>query len=292
MSRIERVAGAEHEGSTLVDVLVRLIDGCSAAEARALVHGGAVFVSGKRARDVGQRVAAGARLVIHRTESAAPPALAPLVVLYEDADLIVLDKAPGDHLNETETSARPALVERIPGAFVVHRLDRETSGVVAMAKSAAVAERLSAAFRERRVGKSYLAVVEGSPADAELTDPIGLDKRRPRARRVRADGQRAHTTLTVLGRRGALALVEAVPHTGRTHQIRVHVAHHGWPIVGDRLYGGPMVVRLDDVVLEVPRTLLHARRLELPGWPPFEAPVPEDLARFAGPMLGSVAGSC
>ena len=292
MSRVERVAGAEHDGSTLVDVLVRLIEGCSAAEARALIHGGAVFVSGKRAREVGQRVAAGARLVIHRTESAAPPALAPLVVLYEDADLIVLDKAPGDHLNETETSARPALVERIPGAFVVHRLDRETSGVVALAKSAAVAERLSAAFRERRVGKSYLAVVEGSPADAELTDPIGLDKRRPRARRVRADGQRAHTTLTVLGQRGALALVEAVPHTGRTHQIRVHVAHHGWPIVGDRLYGGPMVVRLDDVVLEVPRTLLHARRLELPGWPAFEAPVPEDLVRFAGPMLGSVPGTC
>lgn len=287
MSRVERVAGAEHDGSTLVDVLVRLVDGCSAAEARALVQGGAVFVSGKRARDLHQRVVAGARLVIHRTDAEVMPALAPLVVLYEDAELIVLDKAPGDHLNETETSARPALVERIPGAFVVHRLDRDTSGVVALAKSAVVAERLSAAFRERRVGKSYLAVVEGSPEDGELTDPIGLDKRRPRARRVRADGQRAHTTLRVLGRRGPLALVEAVPHTGRTHQIRVHVAHHGWPILGDRLYGGPMVVRLDDAVLEVPRTLLHARRLELPGWPPFEAPVPDDLARFAGPLLGS-----
>lgn len=291
MSRIERVAGAEHDGSTLVDVLVRVLEGCAAAEARALVQGGAVFVSGKRARDVDQRVAAGARLIIHRADTP-PLALPPLVVLYEDAHLVVLDKAPGDHLNETETSARPALVERLPGTYVVHRLDRETSGVVALAKSVAVAERLSAAFRERRVGKSYLAVVEGAPVDAELTDPIGLDKRRPRARRVRADGQRAHTTLRALGRRGPLALVEAVPHTGRTHQIRVHVAHHGWPILGDRLYGGPMVVRLDEAVLEVPRTLLHARRLELPGWPPFEAPVPEDVARFAGPLLGSVARSC
>ncbi len=280
MRRLDRQAAA---GGPLEVVLARAIDDLAVGEAAALIAAGAVFVDGKRARDRRQPVRDGAKLVVHRAgaEAPAPPALPPLVVLFEDADLIVLDKSPGDHLNETETSARPALVERLPGSFVVHRLDRETSGVVALAKHARAAERLSAAFRERRVEKRYLALVEGALPDGELTDPIGLDRRRPRARRVRADGQEARTTVRTVGRLDGISAVEAAPHTGRTHQIRVHVAHHGAPILGDRTYGGPMVVRVAGEVVEVPRTLLHARRLVLPGWPPFVAPVPADLAAFA-----------
>lgn len=277
------MVGAEVGAGRLEAVLGRVIEDLAAGEAASLIARGAVFVDGKRARDGGLLVRVGARLVVHRDERApsAAPSLAPLVVLFEDADLIVLDKAPGDHLNETETSARPALVERIPGSFVVHRLDRETSGVVALAKHAGAAERLSAAFRERRVEKRYLAIVEGGLADGELTDAIGMDRRRPRARRVRSDGQPAHTTVRTVGRTGGISAVEAAPHTGRTHQIRVHLAHHGAPLLGDRLYGGPMVVRVGEAVIEVPRVLLHARRLVLPGWPAFEAPLPADLIVFA-----------
>lgn len=270
-------------GGPLEAVLGRVIEDLATGEAAALIAAGAVFVDGKRARDRQQPVRDGAKLVVHRAleQAQVAPALAPLVVLFEDADLIVLDKAPGDHLNETETSSRTAIVERIPGAFVVHRLDRETSGVVALAKSARAAERLSEAFRERRVEKRYLAIVEGSLPDGDLCDPIGLDRRRPRARRVRVDGQEARTTVRTLGRLGGISAVEAAPHTGRTHQIRVHVSHHGAPILGDRTYGGPMVVRVGGEVIEVPRALLHARRLVLPGWPPFIAPIPADMAAFA-----------
>jgi len=275
VKRSDIVVGADLAGRTLAEALDAIDDG------RGAVEEGRVFLDGKRAKNPAQTLALGARIVVHGARARVHR---DLIVLFEDADIIVLDKSPGDHLNETETNAQPALVERIPGAHVVHRLDRDTSGVVVLAKNAIAAAELSAAFRDRKVQKTYLAIVEGSIPDGELTNPIGVDPRRPRARKVRSDGQTAHTTITTLGREHCLSAIRAVPHTGRTHQIRVHLAHHGAPILGDRTYGGPMVVRVGEEIVQVGRTMLHARRLSLPGWAEFSAPVPDDMRRFGLPL--------
>ncbi|MFO0722441.1 MAG: RluA family pseudouridine synthase [Myxococcota bacterium] len=275
-------------GASLASILAELF-GLSAEASRQAIAEGAVFVGGKRQRDPASAVRAEARLVLHELEpSAAPTPAARLVVLFEDESMIVLDKAPGEHLNETETSAHPAIVEqlrpRIPGIRVVHRLDKETSGVVVLAKDAAAAERLSACFRERRAHKLYLAIAEGAPPEGPFEAAITEDPKRPRARKVGRDGQAATTVFTVLGRAQGLSGVRAEPITGRTHQIRVHLAHLGAPIVGDRLYAGPMAVRLGSLVLRVERTLLHAASLRLDlgrgATRSFAAPLPEDFGPF------------
>ncbi len=124
---------------------------------------------------------------------------------------------------------------------IVHRLDRETSGVILFGKGREAAAALAIQFENRQVRKSYLAVVHGSPAaDRWLIDaPIGRDRTSPirKAMTVTPDGQEARTSIRVLRRGPDHALVLATPHTGRLHQIRVHLRHAGLPILGDKVYG-------------------------------------------------------
>jgi 23S rRNA pseudouridine1911/1915/1917 synthase len=194
-----------------------------------------------------------------------------------------VDKQPGVHVNKTDTSSVVSLVEHL-GAFAVHRLDRDTSGVVVLAKDAKAAEELSAAFRERKVEKLYLAVTDGVPSEGVIDRPIGRDPKRPRARTVRSDGKEATTRIRVLAKSGDAALVTAEPHTGRTHQIRVHLRSAGTPIAGDLMYGGPAALRIGEAVVRPVRMLLHAYRLNLPFGGDvlrFEAPLPEDFRALA-----------
>ncbi|MBI2377332.1 MAG: RluA family pseudouridine synthase [Deltaproteobacteria bacterium] len=263
--REEAIASSAFE--RLDRAVAALVPGVSRRRARALIEAGAVFLDGRRCRIAGRPVAAGARIVAHvgpGGQSADPP----ITVCYSDEEILVIAKEPGDHVNETETSARESLVGKLSRAtgqvFAVHRLDRETSGVIVFAKTLDVAGVLSKAFEERAVEKTYLALVEVAPAEGLIELPIGEDPRRPRARKVVAGGQVARTRVRVLSTLGAIALVEARPETGRTHQIRVHLAHVGSPLLGDRLYGGPSAVRVGDEVREVARVMLHAWRLEIP----------------------------
>ncbi len=203
-------------------------------------------------------------------------------ILYEDDDLLVVDKPPGLVVNDTDTDRGRSLLdvlrERRPQA--IHRLDRDTSGVLALALNAAAAKELSRGFAERTVTKVYDAVVSGRPRAGREEARIGRDPRRPRARRARADGKSAETTFEILACGPALAWVEARPRTGRTHQIRVHLSHRGTPIFGDLLYGGVDRIRSEGRVLVAPRVALHARRLELVlrgRSHAFEAPVPDDM---------------
>ncbi len=219
---------------------------------------------------------------------AATPAPQPIAfaILYEDADLLVLDKpaglvvhpAPG---NEDGTLVNALLAhcgdslpgiggERRPG--IVHRLDKDTSGVMVVAKSEPALAALSAAFAARDIDRAYLALVWGlpNPAAGDITGDIGRDPReRKRMAVVSRHGKPALTHYRTLAQRdAALAWLECRLATGRTHQIRVHLAHIGHPVVGDPLYLRriPAAARalpeaLRHTLLDFPRQALHATRL-------------------------------
>lgn len=199
--------------------------------------------------------------------------ITPRRILYEDADLLVVDKPPGLVSHATVDPARDHLVAavsrwlrerdgQVGHLTLLHRLDRDTSGCVLLSRRAEHDAALAAAFAERRVDKTYLAIVEeqaGAPFPAgttELRAPLAPGKGPGgRTLAVRAGGKPSRTLVRARLRREGRLLVEARPQTGRTHQIRVHLAELGFPILGDVLYGR--------VEADVKRLMLHARQLEL-----------------------------
>lgn len=181
-----------------------------------------------------------------------------LDILHEDRAALALDKPPGWMLvpftwQRTGRNLQAALQSSIgAGDFwararrlrflrYVHRLDADTSGVLLFGKSPGAVESLGALFESRDMAKRYLAVVAGRPAADEWTCRLSLEKDPADVTRMRVDarGKEAETSFRVLAQRPGAALVEARPLTGRTHQIRVHLAAEGLPIVGDELYGRP-----------------------------------------------------
>jgi 23S rRNA pseudouridine1911/1915/1917 synthase len=254
--------------------------GVSSSNSEALISGGAVYVDGRRARS-GAGVRSGARVMVVLEEggvTVTAPSLpaAPLVVLFEDDDVLAVDKPSGVVAQPTPGRAGDSLVDLASAhlgrqAGLVHRLDRETSGVTIFGKHAQATSRLAAAFREGLAKKEYLAVTRpGLPPSGTIDLPLSKDPSRPgrwRASRS-ANGIDALTHYTRLSD-GEVSVVALFPQTGRTHQLRAHLCGIGHPIVGDTLYGGD----------EGPRCLLHARRLVIDGVT-FEAPVPADLAKY------------
>jgi len=244
----------------------------------------------------------GHRVEVHLAEGGrtppAPSALGRARLLYADAEVVAVDKPPGVAAQPTLATDRghlPELVARLLGAEVwpVHRLDRETSGVVVLARTREAAAALSAAFRDGAPRKTYLALCARPPAppDGRADAPLASDPTRPGRRRVDPGGEPAATSYRTLRvGPGGHALVEACPETGRTHQIRVHLAHLGAPLLGDARYGGPRRV----LELSVPRVMLHALRLEV-AHPAsgallrLEAPVPDDFAAVERALLPAPA---
>ncbi len=222
---------------------------------------------------------------------------APAPVLLEDADLLAVDKPPGRLVIPGRSGAERSLREELEAIhgrlWVVHRLDRGTSGVLLFARTAAAHRALNLAFDRGEPRKRYLALVRGEPAAERRIDlPIAAG-RKGRMRPAAPDDPRGKASVTVVRllerypphrwSGGALALVEALPETGRTHQIRVHLAAAGWPLALDPDYGerDPLQGPAGGVLLD--RTPLHAARLELrhpTGGAPLviEAPLPADLA--------------
>jgi RluA family pseudouridine synthase len=183
---------------------------------------------------------------------------------------------------------------------LVHRLDTPTSGLVLIALDIEMHRRLARAFAERRVTKLYLALVWGHPRPRSgvFEQPLGPDREDRRRMRVDPEGKPARSAWKVLATAPHLALVALWALTGRTHQLRVHLAAAGHPIVGDDLYGGPRERGLREPrmrrVLAVRRALLHAWRLEVPELEPsrFEAPLPSDFAAvLAAAGIGLGAGT-
>ncbi len=236
--------------------------GLSRRRARTLIGAGGVFVDGRRCRVAGREVPTGARIVAHLDTEAGSTPQPPPPVLWQGGDLFAIAKPPGLHVNETETSALASVVSSFEGpVHPVHRLDRYTSGVLLLARTAAAAAEAAKLFERRAVDKHYWAVTLGRPTSTRIDAALGQDRRRPRARAVRADGKPACTELEVLGVADGLAAVRARPITGRTHQVRVHLAHASAPIAGDLLYGGPAASRLGTDVIRWPRVMLHAAAL-------------------------------
>jgi 23S rRNA pseudouridine1911/1915/1917 synthase len=292
---------AEADAGTRLDrYLAQVRAGLSRTRAQALIARELVRVDGRVARaslalEAGQRV----EVAPEAPAADAPPLRAeaiPVPIIYEDDHLLVIDKpaglvvhpAPG---HQTGTLVN-ALLERLapqadPGAAhrpgIVHRLDKDTSGLMVVARDEAAHTNLAAQMKAHTTIKRYLALVEGQMPVAEgvIEAPIGRD---PRQRQrmalvsVAGGGREARTRFRVLGEARGRSLLELQLETGRTHQIRVHLAGVGHPVVGDATYGRPQAPR-------PPRQFLHAAHLEFAhpvtgAWLTFDAPLPPDLARF------------
>ena len=210
-----------------------------------------------------------------------------LPILYEDDDVIVVNK-PSGLLTHAKggLSDEPTVAEIIrpktsfatdtdrPG--IVHRLDRDTSGLLIIAKNPESAAHLQRQFAERTAKKTYIAITDGKPKlnAAKIDLPIGRNPSAPSTFRIDPNGKPAQTTYHVLTENDTQSLVELKPTTGRTHQLRVHLAHLNTPILGDRVYGKSSDCRM----------MLHAQKLEitLPSGERkvFEAAVPDEFKKF------------
>lgn len=229
---------------------------------------GFVTVDGELAKKPNQKFVRGVKIDLQVPEEQKNADLIPKVV-YEDENVLVVDK-PAGLLSMAKGEYCP---EKTLGDYglLVHRLDRDTSGVVILAKNQEVQKFLKKQFQDRKTHKTYYAVIEGQPKlDAARIDlPIARDLKRPTTFRVDANGKESETFYKVIKTDGKHSLVELKPTSGRTHQLRVHMKYLGHPIVGDVVYGGEKADRL----------YLHAGALEitLPGGKrtTFEVPMPE-----------------
>ncbi len=261
---------------------------------RALADEGRLWLNGKPVRvvsrilhvaDVVDVVCGGEALV------QAVPLPAPMAVLHEDGWLVAVDKpagiasqpprqrAPGELTAQERLGLQLALRDgRRFEPLLIHRLDRLTTGVLLFARQHEAARALAHTWAEGGVDKRYLAVVRGDPGERPIvaSGAIGPDPLSPGRFRVTREGRPARTELRRIAASGDLALVEVRPLTGRTHQVRVHLAHAGFPVVGDALYGSGG---------GAPRPFLHASALTLPHPRSgkrlrIEAPLPPDMAAF------------
>lgn len=301
---IELVLTAAEGGERLDKWLAAQLPDRSRAEVQRWIDAGRATLRGRPLK-ASYRVAAGDAIAVSvpaPEDYAVEPEPIPLAVLYEDDDLLVVDKPAGMVVHPAAGNWHGTLVnavlyhcpdlEGVGGARrpgIVHRLDKDTSGVILVAKNDAAHRALQAQFKARQVHKTYLALVFGqlTPAQGEINAAIGRDVRDRKRMAVvpHAQGRPAVTRYETLdifkspatGER--LSLLSCQPLTGRTHQIRVHLAHIKHPIVGDEMYGGR---RRSPVVC--PRQFLHAHRLRfrLPATGEdveFTAPLPDDLQR-------------
>jgi 23S rRNA pseudouridine1911/1915/1917 synthase len=240
-----------------------------------VIEKGQVSVQGRTVREPGQLVGPDAEIQWDPNRPALPRARLSLPLLYQDESLLIVDKPGGlltvatsaDARHEDTALARVKdfvqhLTPRRPFVGVVHRIDRDTSGAVAFALSAAAREALRALFREHRIERRYSALIEGAPAKDSGTIDLPLRESYEGGKRgvAKGDGPSvpALTRFTVVERFAGAALLDVELETGRQHQIRVHLAHVGLPILGDSVYN-PRKGR--PVVGAAPRQMLHARVL-------------------------------
>ncbi|HVX56107.1 MAG TPA: RluA family pseudouridine synthase [Candidatus Saccharimonadales bacterium] len=255
------MAAAESASATaerLDQYVARHVPAATRSAAAHLIAQGRVTVNGTVQSKAGYKLKPGDQ--VHVDYDPAVHAVVPeieLPVLYEDDDCVVINK-PAGVLTHSKGAFNPEatvatwLRSRVQGglegerAGIVHRLDRATSGVMICAKTPAALAWLQKQFSQRKVQKTYAAVVAGTMSEPEavIDMPIERNPKRPQTFRAGSNGRPALTAYQVLHTHGDYSLLELRPTTGRTHQLRVHLAHLGHPIVGDTLYGGQPADRL------------------------------------------------
>lgn len=289
----EFVAGPEAE--RFDEFLARRLPAVSVTRLRRAIAEGEALLNGAPAAK-GMRLGCGDRVSITLNaaeRSSTTPEPMALEILYEDAELIVVNKPAGLLVHPSRSEKSGTLTNALAYHFLqhggtairpglIHRLDRHTSGVLVIAKTARAHRIIAKAFRQRRVVKRYLALITGRVAlDAgEVAAPIGRDGQAWPRWQINSNGRPALTRYAVRRRFAQHTLLELEPLTGRTHQLRIHCAHLGHPVVGDRVYGTPEPV---SERLGLSYHLLHAERLTLrhPGTGSemsFTAPLPPVFA--------------
>lgn len=301
------------EGFRIDVFLTQMLDGYSRQQIKDAVQAGGAEVNGKVVRP-SLKLHAGQSIRFHVPPPASDdtiPEKIDLDILYEDDGMVVVNKPPGMVVHPARGNWTGTLTSALAYRFqslsdiggptrpgIVHRLDRETSGVIVVAKTNAFHLHLAEQWHERDVKKEYLAITAGVlDHDRDMIDaPIGRHpfQRDKMAIRERHESSRpAQTFYEVLARWGRYSLVKAMPVTGRTHQIRVHLEHIGCPVLCDRLYGGHSVITrsqllgrraLPDEPVVMDRHALHASRLQLTHPKTkqpmdFRAPLPADFER-------------
>ncbi len=282
---------ADRDGERLDQFLSRIVTGLSRTGAQSLIAAGNVSVDDRPAK-ASTRLSEGQSIhvavsVPHQTDVAAQSI--PLEVVYEDDNLVVVNKPAGLAVHpgagQADWTLANAVLSRYPEVAgvgdrdrpgIVHRLDKDTSGLIVVARNAEAHSHLSRQFKSREVEKGYLALVEGSPdpAEAIIDAPIGRHPRDRKRMAIVNGGRDSVTWYRVIERLRQYSYVELKPKTGRTHQIRVHLASIGHPVVGDPMYGRAQK--------ELGRQFLHAYRLAFRplsgrGWMEFELGLSHDL---------------
>jgi len=288
-------------GQRLDQALTELLPDLSRSQVKKLITDGHVFVEGQVPVKAGVRMRGGEHIEVHLPPPAparAQPEAIPLKIIYEDGDVVVVDKAAGMVVHPSAGHATGTLVNAVlahapdlegvggelrPG--IVHRLDKDTSGVIVVAKNDRALRQLQAQFQQRRVVKHYTALLVGRPPtpNGRIEAPIGRDpanrKRMAVVTSKSAGGREAFSEYSTLETLTDYTLVDVHPITGRTHQVRVHMAMISCPLAGDRLYANQRSSSKDLSGLR--RHFLHASRLmlQLPDGieKTFVSPLPRDL---------------
>ena len=284
----------EAGGERLDKITPAHVPDLSRATAQRLIKAGEVTVNGRPSKP-SYRVQVGDEVVVRVPIEMPAPVVAeniPLDVIYEDDALLVVNKPAGMVVHPAYGHASGTLVNAVLAhcpqiadvggpdrAGVVHRLDKDTSGLILIAKDGVTRAALQRQFKRRQVAKTYLALVEGQvqPREGVVEAPVGRDKRQRKKMAVVRSGREARTMYRAIEYFANYTLLEVRPHTGRTHQVRVHLSWLGYPIVGDAVYGRHRQRLLRG------RHFLHAARIRFshPATSEeveFEAPLPPELA--------------
>jgi len=300
---------AESEaGQRLDQQIASRFSSISRTRVQELIEGGLVLVNSRPTKG-SHRLRAGERIQIQiqpRPPLRAEPESIPLDILYEDEDVIAVNKPAGMTVHAGAGNPRGTLVNALLGRGqalsqggdalrpgIVHRLDKETSGVILVAKNDAAHAKLGESFRQREVKKTYIALVQGLFNEdsgrielAIMRDPKRRTRMTARRSIVLANAREARTDWRTLARIDSSTLVEVQLHTGRTHQIRVHFSAQRHPVVGDTLYGAASQLRIGKTTLPpLARNFLHAAHLGFAqprtgAWIELRAPLPQELREF------------
>jgi len=303
-----RFTVTSEESKTRLDIyLTRHCADLTRSRIKKLITDGHVLVDGRPVK-AGVSLVEGTIVSVNIPEAVSSwiqPQNIPLTILFEDDQLLVLDKSPDMVVHPSYGHPDGTLVNAImhhcsdlsgiggvtrPG--IVHRLDKGTSGVMVVAKNDPAHQSLAKQFKNHSIGKMYLAAVKGGPGEDKglIEKPLGRHPKDRKRIAVRDEGRSAITEYTVLARQAGVSLVELRPETGRTHQLRVHMASIGHPILGDSTYGGGVrsVHMKDQKVREylkaLKRPALHAYSLS------FEHPSSDQRMKFTADPPEDLAG--